>query len=341
MKTLVGAVLGISICAAVALAFTSEYRTRFITSATLTINVQDGQYLTIRNFTQDTDAPGQRGAVIAGVVPSTPTPTPSPTPTPTPFQTLSTNAGPGIALGGTLTDTATLSGDNNPTGSITFFLTDPSSSVVDIETVTVNGNGDYTTPNGFSPSVAGTYMWSASYSGDVNNSPATDNGQNETVVVTATPTPTPTAAPTPTPINAIVLTATLLNPPANLFHPLPTEFVKPIIIAGPATLTINPVPPATLAITYRKTQQSSPTPTPTASSTSATGLTSTSSATTTLSVGAPTGSSTSATTMESGSSDEDDFDSTPAPSPTPTPTSTPPPTPTPTPSITPNSSPTS
>jgi hypothetical protein len=41
--------------------------------------------------------------------------------------------------------------------------------VVDTETVTVNGNGTYTTPHGFVPTVAGTFQWVAAYSGDDNN----------------------------------------------------------------------------------------------------------------------------------------------------------------------------
>src|ERR1700730_2935689 len=86
MKTLVGALLAISIFISVALAFDSQYKTRLITSATLTIHVKDGQYIVIRNFTQD-QAAGQRGVLVAGVVQPTPTPPPHPTPTPTPNPT--------------------------------------------------------------------------------------------------------------------------------------------------------------------------------------------------------------------------------------------------------------
>src|ERR1700680_2559259 len=72
MKTRVGAVLGMSIFAVAALANTLQYKTRLITSSTLTIQVKDGQFITIRNFTQDTAAPGQRGIIVAGLVPPTP-----------------------------------------------------------------------------------------------------------------------------------------------------------------------------------------------------------------------------------------------------------------------------
>src|SRR5207245_2182717 len=57
----------------------------------------------------------------------------------------------------------------NPTGTITFALINPSNSVVDTETVAVSGNGTYNTPVGFVPTIAGTYQWAASYSGDASN----------------------------------------------------------------------------------------------------------------------------------------------------------------------------
>ena len=46
--------------------------------------------------------------------------------------------------------------------------------------VSVNGNGLYTTPTGFTPGYArrprltGTYQWNATYSGDANNNAASD-----------------------------------------------------------------------------------------------------------------------------------------------------------------------
>ncbi len=83
-------------------------------------------------------------------------------------------------------DSATLSGGLNPTGTITFRLANPGNSVVDTETVPVAGNGTYTTPVGFVPTVAGTYQWVASYSGDPNNVPvnSTFGDEPESVSVT-------------------------------------------------------------------------------------------------------------------------------------------------------------
>jgi hypothetical protein len=104
--------------------------------------------------------------------------------------TIVTVPGPGVVLGSgvPLTDSATLSEGNNPTGSITFTLTAPDGvTVVDTETVAVNGNGTYTTPHGFVPATAGTFQWVASYSGDQNNNPATSPFGDEPETVTGFP----------------------------------------------------------------------------------------------------------------------------------------------------------
>src|SRR5262249_39064250 len=72
---------------------------------------------------------------------------------------------------------------------------------VDTETVTVTGNGTYTTPTGFTlpttGTVAGTYQWDATYSGDSNNNPVSDtNAANERVTVGAA---SPAISTTPSP----------------------------------------------------------------------------------------------------------------------------------------------
>ena len=111
--------------------------------------------------------------------------------------TLTATAGGKLALGsGTLTDSATLSGGVNATGTITFTLADANSNTVDTETATVNGNGTYTTPTGYAPTAPGTYQWSASYGGDSNNSMASAAGTQAETVDPAAPavTVTPAAA---------------------------------------------------------------------------------------------------------------------------------------------------
>jgi hypothetical protein len=111
--------------------------------------------------------------------------------------TISTTPNTTSALCGTtvtLKDTATLAGGYSPTGSITFDLFAPGvtpngsySNYLYTATVTVSGNGAYTTPGYSLPSnaAAGTYQWDASYSGDGSNNGATDNNDScEQVVLT-------------------------------------------------------------------------------------------------------------------------------------------------------------
>ncbi len=134
---------------------------------------------------------------------TTPTPTPTPTPTQTPTPT------PTVTPGQTLTDSATLSGGFNPTGTITFYLFAPGvtpngtdSNNVYSDTVTVSGNGSYATstgtnPGGYMPTLTGTYQWVAVYSADGNNSAATGSFGSEPEAV-GLPTPSITTTPSPT-----------------------------------------------------------------------------------------------------------------------------------------------
>jgi hypothetical protein len=114
--------------------------------------------------------------------------------------TISTTPGGSVAIGNgaKLTDSATLSGSNAATGSITFKLYGPDgTSVVDTESAPVNGDGTYSTPNGFVPSAAGKYQWVASYSGDVHNHSVASIFGDEPETVTPPVYPTPLVAKNP------------------------------------------------------------------------------------------------------------------------------------------------
>jgi hypothetical protein len=100
---------------------------------------------------------------------------------------------PEVTLGQTINDTVVLNTGGSPTGTITFRLYGPDDAncggaAVFTSVVTVNGDGSYTSGS-FTPSVAGTYRWIATYSGDGNNGAAANacNDPNETVVVNPTP----------------------------------------------------------------------------------------------------------------------------------------------------------
>jgi hypothetical protein len=98
----------------------------------------------------------------------------------------------------TLSDSAVLSEGYFPTGSIVFTLTGPGGFVFS-HTDTVSGNGTYTASTTLptTGTVAGTYIWTARYGGDANNSGANDQGgpTEQTAVGTASPSLVTTASP--------------------------------------------------------------------------------------------------------------------------------------------------
>jgi len=115
---------------------------------------------------------------------------------------LTTTASGPVTVGQTITDTAHLSGGNNPTGTISFQVFAPGDTTCStpltpaLTPATVNGNGDYTS-GPFTTSAVGTYRWIASYSGDGNNIPVSTlcNDANESSTVDKdTPTLTTTAS---------------------------------------------------------------------------------------------------------------------------------------------------
>jgi uncharacterized repeat protein (TIGR01451 family) len=103
--------------------------------------------------------------------------------------TVVTHASATVQVGGQITDTATLAGGFNPTGTITFRLYGPNdatcATVIATRTRPVAGNGDYVS-NPFTTATAGTYRWIANYGGDANNDATANvcNATNESVVIT-------------------------------------------------------------------------------------------------------------------------------------------------------------
>ncbi|MGI8808533.1 MAG: hypothetical protein ACR2KK_11945 [Acidimicrobiales bacterium] len=106
---------------------------------------------------------------------------------------LSTVASPGVVLGGSVFDTATIADGFNPTGTVTFTLFGPDNATctgtpVFTSVKTVNGNGAYTS-DPFTPTAPGVYRFIARYSGDTNNSPAVTPCADPLEQVTVTPLP--------------------------------------------------------------------------------------------------------------------------------------------------------
>jgi uncharacterized repeat protein (TIGR01451 family) len=129
--------------------------------------------------------------------------------------TLTTQASGSIMLGGTISDTATLSGSVSATGTIAFFVYGPNDSTCSaspafMSAVNVSGDGQYSS-GPFTPTAPGTYRFVASYGGDFNNKATATvcNDPNESVdVIAPTPTPTATATATATPTATATATAT-------------------------------------------------------------------------------------------------------------------------------------
>jgi hypothetical protein len=85
--------------------------------------------------------------------------------------TISTSVSPAsITIGGSATDTATLTGGNNPTGTVDFTVYSDSSCTTSVFT-SINRpvSSGSATSEPFLPGAVGTYYWKAVYSGDSNN----------------------------------------------------------------------------------------------------------------------------------------------------------------------------
>ncbi|MDQ1422278.1 MAG: hypothetical protein QOJ52_4240, partial [Acidimicrobiaceae bacterium] len=130
--------------------------------------------------------------------------------------TLTAQASGDTVAGGQITDTAILNGTDPATGTITFSLFGPNDATcgatpVFTSIVPVNGDGSYTSAP-FVALLAGTYRWTAAYSGDANNAPVSTpcNATGQVVTVALAPTSISTVASGPGP--AISDTATLSPP---------------------------------------------------------------------------------------------------------------------------------
>jgi hypothetical protein len=218
-----------------------------ITVGTVTIN-GDGNYnaptvvaTQVGTYTWHASYSGDgnnNGAVDNGVNESVTTNKANPT-----ISTQASVTGGSVAGTAVLSDTVTVSGGNNPTGTVTFTLTRPDGTVVPEGSVTINGDGTYNAPSTVLATQAGTYTWHASYSGDGLNNGTVDNGANESVTTTKasptiTTTPGPTVALHSNPVTALADTADLeggVNPtgtitfelfaPGNTTTPVDTEKV--------------------------------------------------------------------------------------------------------------------
>lgn len=130
---------------------------------------------------------------------------------------VATQATTSATVGQSITDQAMLAGGVNPTGTITFNAWGPSEDncagpPAFTDTVSVSDNGDYQSSD-FTPSSTGTYRWTADYSGDSSNDPASSpcNEANETSTVAAASPTLATQALGPAPTGCSVPVSGLVN----------------------------------------------------------------------------------------------------------------------------------
>jgi hypothetical protein len=152
-----------------------------VTSAPPFPPTQAGTYRWVASYSGDANnmpVTGACGAPNESVVVSGVTPT------------LTTRATGPVSLGGQIADTAILGGATSPTGTITFKAFGPDDATCSRPPAftsapkTVTGNGTYTS-DPFTPTIAGTYRWTAAYSGGgANEAKATAcNDPGESVLV--------------------------------------------------------------------------------------------------------------------------------------------------------------
>lgn len=145
-------------------------------------------------------------------------------------------------LGESISMKVTLTGGEAPTGDIVFRAYGPSdascsgSPAFESTPVPVSGPGEYSSPD-FTPTVAGTYRWTASYGGDDDNDPAATGCDSSGSVSTVTGPKCPKARP------GLTLTGFGLKPPFGN--------AKPVFGARVAFTSRNAVVKFTPSMTYR------------------------------------------------------------------------------------------
>ena len=114
--------------------------------------------------------------------------------------TITTMPSPSGPVGTSISDTATVSGGFNPTGTVTFELFPPANTTCTGTPVFTSPNsplsGGSATSGSFPTDTVGTYHWVAIYNGDANNTTVSSGCQAEPVTITQA-TPTITTMPSP------------------------------------------------------------------------------------------------------------------------------------------------
>jgi hypothetical protein len=101
--------------------------------------------------------------------------------------TIATTPSGSVPVGGSVSDSAHVSGGASPSGTVTFKLFGPGDTtcLAPIATLTATLSGSNASSAPVTVNTAGTYRWVATYNGDANNRPATSPCGSEEVVVTS------------------------------------------------------------------------------------------------------------------------------------------------------------
>lgn len=163
-------------CSAVTLSGTAS-----LTASCTTTPSSPGSHPVVATYSGDSNYESSTGSLSQAVADAIPT--------------LSTQASGGVMVTGSVSDTVTVSAGSDPTGTLTFKLFGPndptcSNPAAPTATATVNGNG-VNSSGPLTPTMAGTYEWVVSYSGDANNTTASGScgDAHESVVVSPPPPP--------------------------------------------------------------------------------------------------------------------------------------------------------
>lgn len=167
--------------------------------------------------------------------------------------TLTTQASSSNLLAAPVRDVATLTGGTAPTGTITFRLFSDAGCASSVFTSTTPVAGGTATSAYFTPASAGTYFWTASYSGDSNNLPtsAPCGAPNESVVIHPFSGPAPTRTLTgdvsdPITVNAgeslLVNNARVVGPitvnPGGALSMLNSSVTRGVFVNAPSFLSL-------------------------------------------------------------------------------------------------------
>ena len=138
--------------------------------------------------------------------------------------TIATTPSAGGPLGTPISDTATVTGGFNPTGTVTFELfppTDATCTATPVFTSTNPLSGGSATSGSFTTAAVGTYHWVATYNGDTDNTTASSDCTDEPVTIGQAPQPMVTKTVTSNTQNpngtwTIVYDVAVTNPNASI-----------------------------------------------------------------------------------------------------------------------------